>query len=157
MILKANNIESYVQGSLIDTNASIVRVEKRDLINSGGNVVNFEKPIEFDILKIAIITGDNVISVSRKNILDEFIPETTNILQAQPGSLDGILNIRHSIYLKSYIFIDDLVSFANKNGTVTRSKILDHIQLTKEGQALPSFRTQIKGAGINFTFERKKI
>ena len=153
MILKANNIESYVQGSLIDTNASIVRVEKRDLINSGGNVVNFEKPIEFDILKIAIITGDNVISVSRKNILDEFIPETTNILQAQPGSLDGILNIRHSIYLKSYIFIDDLVSFANKNGTVTRSKILDHIQLTKEGQALPSFRTQIKGAGINFTFE----
>tara|TARA_R100000388_G_scaffold89337_2_gene70057 strand:+ start:27 stop:6020 length:5994 start_codon:yes stop_codon:yes gene_type:complete len=153
MVLKSNNIESYVQGSFIDTNASIVRVEKRDLINSSGNVVSFEKPIEFDVLKIAIVTGDNVISVSRKNTLDEFIPETTNILQAQPGSLDGILNIRHSIYLKSYIFIDDLVSFANRNGTVTRSKILDHIQLTKEGQALPSFRTQIKGAGVNFTFE----
>ena len=152
MYLKTNNIESFVQGSIVPDNASKVAVEKRQLItNFGNNVNNVEVPRIFNTLKVNRVDSDNIINVSQINSNSPFVPSSTNILQPQDNG-QGFLQVRESRFIKSYIFINDIVSFSNNNGTLTRSKILDHIEITSDGQALPSFRTIKQGNSFNYTY-----
>ena len=126
--LKLDNIISFTGANLIKERASSFSVESRRLAND--NIIDIDITGEPYVYKTY---GDDVIQVQR------FLTEGWSNLQTiiTDGISDGVCPA-----------INDIVKFEHKNGLVTKSKIIDHVNY-ENPITVPSTRYTIAGYGFS--------
>jgi hypothetical protein len=118
MVLKSNNLQNFVKASKIKDNASRIATEARTLLQGGLTVPEIETFNYTGEPYVYSCHLDNIVRIKRNdsdgNEVD-FIPNTT------PVDLStGTTN-------KGGLAINDVIRFEHTDGTITRSRIMDHV------------------------------
>ena len=132
--LKLNNIMSFTGANLIKERASSFSVESRQVTNNNNS-------IDVDLTGNPYVYktyGDDVIQVQR--YLTSPIAGWYNLETIVTNSVSDAVCPA----------INDIVQFEHKNGLVTKSKIIDHVNY-ESPITVPSTRYTITGDAVNFT------
>jgi len=143
--LNQKNIKTFTGSNTIKKSASLFAVNDRSISNNafeqvsltgepyvyqtyGANNVHIKRDVDGSDVDLATIVTTTVGGTPDGN--GGYVETTTNVS-------DGICAA-----------IDDIVSFKNRNGLVTKSKILDHVKLSS-GIAIPSDRNAVTAVSAN--------
>tara|TARA_Y100001973_G_scaffold12471_1_gene17313 strand:+ start:72 stop:6425 length:6354 start_codon:yes stop_codon:yes gene_type:complete len=146
MVLKSNNLQNFVKASKIKDNASKIATEARTQLQ-GGDAQTLPEIETFNYTGEPYVYSfhlDNVIRIKRNDSNDnevDFIPETTPI---SAGTNDTN---------KGGLAVNDVIRFEHTDGTITRSRIIDHVGYSLVDDLTetytPSVRFVIEGGVIN--------